>query len=96
MGFRDTDSPKSSTLNIPDVNNIGDSDSPHPEKPIQGITEDQYPHGLKLVLLAGASVVAVFMIALDQVSTLPTHADTERMHLTQKASRLSLGPQFRR
>lgn len=34
---------------------------------IQDPTQDQYPHGLKLVLLAGASVVAVFLIALDQV-----------------------------
>lgn len=71
MAVGETDSPKSSTLNIPDVINVGDSDSAHPEKPIQGMTDDQYPHGLKLVLLAGASIVAVFLIALDQVSTLP-------------------------
>jgi hypothetical protein len=38
------------------------------------MADDQYPHGLKLVLLAGASIVAVFLIALDQVSILPIHA----------------------
>ncbi|KIN08976.1 hypothetical protein OIDMADRAFT_37925 [Oidiodendron maius Zn] len=48
------------------MDNAGDSDSAGPEKPVQGMTDDQYPHGLKLVLLAGASIVAVFLIALDQ------------------------------
>lgn len=32
------------------------------------VAVDQYPQGLRLVLLAGASAVAVFLIALDQVS----------------------------
>ena len=32
--------------------------------------DKQYPQGLKFVLLAGASIVAVFLIALDQVSKL--------------------------
>jgi hypothetical protein len=76
MAVGETDSPKPSTLNTPDVNNVGDSDSPHPEKPVQGMPDDQYPRGSKLVLLAGASIVTVFLIALDQVSTLPTYADT--------------------
>ena len=31
-------------------------------------SEEHYPHGLKLFILAGASMVAVFLIALDQVS----------------------------
>jgi hypothetical protein len=30
----------------------------------------QYPHGLKLIILASAALVAVFLIALDQVSSL--------------------------
>jgi MFS transporter, DHA2 family, glioxin efflux transporter len=30
-------------------------------------TPDQYPHGVKLILLAGSSMIAVFLIALDQV-----------------------------
>ena len=39
------------------------------EKPAHVVLEDgQYPHGLKLVVLAGASLVGVFLIALDQVS----------------------------
>ena len=32
-------------------------------------SHDQYPHGLRLIILAGASIVSVFLIALDQVST---------------------------
>ncbi|KAF2258393.1 MFS gliotoxin efflux transporter glia [Lojkania enalia] len=30
------------------------------------VTEDQYPHGLRLFLLAGASIMGVFLISLDQ------------------------------
>lgn len=75
MVVGETDSPKPSTLNNPDVNNVGGSDSEHPEKPAQFMTDDQYPRGLKLVLLTGASLIAVFLIALDQVSTLPTLSD---------------------
>ncbi|RFU35724.1 hypothetical protein B7463_g572, partial [Scytalidium lignicola] len=63
---RETDSSKPSTLNILDVSNVGDNDSAHLEKPAHGMTADQYPHGLKLVLLAGASLVGVFLISLDQ------------------------------
>jgi hypothetical protein len=70
-------SPKPSTAKTPNVNAIGDSDSSHTEIP-QGMANDQYPHGLKLVLLAGASIVAVFLIALDQVSILLTHAVTRK------------------
>lgn len=43
------------------------------EKPNQDKLDDQYPHGLKLVILAAASISAVFLIALDQVSTLSTY-----------------------
>ena len=60
MAVGETDSPKPSTLNTTDMDNAGDSDSTRPEKPVQGMTDDHYPHGLKLVLLAGASIVAVF------------------------------------
>ncbi|KAF2151523.1 MFS general substrate transporter [Myriangium duriaei CBS 260.36] len=38
----------------------------HDEKPTMPLADDHYPHGVKLVLLAGASIVAVFLIALDQ------------------------------
>jgi hypothetical protein len=39
------------------------------EKPSETTNDDhdQYPHGLKLVLLSGSALVAVFLIALDQV-----------------------------
>jgi hypothetical protein len=65
----ETISHKLLSMNAHDVNNAGDSESVLSEKPIQDAPEDQYPTGLKLVVLAGASMVSVFMIALDQVST---------------------------
>jgi len=36
------------------------TDTTEPRKPVQHISEDQYPHGLKLILPAGASIVATF------------------------------------
>lgn len=37
-------------------------------------TEDQYPHGLRLFLLGGASILGIFLISLDQVNTnSPSH-----------------------
>lgn len=48
------------------------SDNPDAGKTSDGSGEDvkayQYPHVFKQILLAGASIVAVFLIALDQVS----------------------------
>jgi len=76
MAVGETDSPKPSTWSTSDVENVGESHSTPPETLVQGMTDDLYPHGLKLVLLAGASIVAVFLIALDQVSTRPHSADT--------------------
>ncbi|CAO2649651.1 Nn.00g070360.m01.CDS01 [Neocucurbitaria sp. VM-36] len=57
-------SSKPSTIN--DNNDIANSDSEHTGKATEQMNEDQYPHGLKLVLLSGASIIAVFLIALDQ------------------------------
>jgi hypothetical protein len=73
---RETYSPQTSTTITPDIENVGDSDSTEPEKSVQIKTKDDYPHGMKLVLLAGASIIAVFLISLDQVSTLDTPIDT--------------------
>lgn len=63
-----TDMAEPSIMNGSDVKHDGDIESASLEKPMPGMTEDQYPHGMKLVLLAVASLVAVFLIALDQVS----------------------------
>ena len=41
------------------------------EKKPTELPADQYPHGMKLVLLSSAALVAVFLIALDQVSPCP-------------------------
>ena len=76
MAEADSTSSKSSTLDDRNVNKDGHDDDTNTEKPIQGMTEDQYPHGLKLLLLAGASIVAVFLIALDQVSNSRTRPST--------------------
>lgn len=31
------------------------------------LSDDQYPYGVKLLLLGSASIIAIFLIALDQV-----------------------------
>jgi MFS transporter, DHA2 family, glioxin efflux transporter len=59
---------KGSTYNLADNDKISDNDSPQPEKDVQDTTDNEYPQGIRRILLAGASVVAVFLIALDQVS----------------------------
>ena len=64
----DFDSSKPSTLRnsdgiVSDNNNVKETEDVAP-----AMTDDQYPHGFTLALLAGASIVAVFLIALDQVS----------------------------
>lgn len=46
---------------------VTDNTSTEEETIDKSSSDDQYPHGLKLSLLAGASVVSVFLIALDQV-----------------------------
>lgn len=65
----DVDTPESPTLKLETPNNISDSDGSKSEKSIDHSTaeSDQWPRGFKLFLLSGASLVAVFLIALDQV-----------------------------
>ena len=46
------------------------SDSDEAETMEQAGTAEEYPHGIRLVLLAGASIMGVFLISLDQVSSL--------------------------
>ena len=66
------------------------TDTTEPRKRVQHISKDQYPHGLKLVLLAGASIVAVFLIALDQVSNVfPPMPTPPKTPPTQESSKLS-------
>ena len=36
------------------------------EKPTRSTDDDQYPSGLKMVLLTSAALVVIFLIALDQ------------------------------
>ncbi|CAM1504942.1 Fc.00g025330.m01.CDS01 [Cosmosporella sp. VM-42] len=62
----DLGSPKSSTLNTSDGNITSDNNESHTEKADEDMAEGEYPHGMKLFLLAGSSMVAVFLIALDQ------------------------------
>jgi hypothetical protein len=79
MTGAETDSPKPLNLNHPNKDSGGDGHSSNLDFPVRAMTDDNYSHGLKLVILAGASLIAVFLIALDQVgSTLVTYFDTER------------------
>lgn len=56
-------------MDTDDVRRAGESDDNiASEKPVDKITNDQYPHGFKLWLLTGASLAATFLISLDQVS----------------------------
>jgi hypothetical protein len=57
------------------VGRAGESDNSAAfEKPVDEMTDDQYPHGLKLWLLTGASLAATFLISLDQVSADSPHS----------------------
>lgn len=42
------------------------TDTRHKDVP-KAMADTEYPRGFKLVALAGASIIAVFLIALDQV-----------------------------
>ena len=46
------------------------SDSVQTKNSEQSVAADDYPHGIRLFLLAGSSIMGVFLISLDQVSTL--------------------------
>ena len=72
----ETDPSKASAQKGDSMDKSSNTDSAEAEKPTQHMSDDQYPHGLKVVLLAGASIVAVFLIALDQVSIPPTITET--------------------
>lgn len=69
MADGDTDPSKLATVNNQYGSDVDDSATAIPEKPVEGIIDDQYPQGYRLVVLAGATAIAVFLIALDQVST---------------------------
>lgn len=84
LDAKENDSSKPSPLNATNVNSVSDSDSDsdsvHMEKPYQPaqtVTDEEYLHGLRLVILAGASLIAVFLVELDQVRTSFAYSDTE-------------------
>lgn len=85
----ETYSPSSSTLNTHDVKSVRDNASEDPEKPTQGVFDDEYPRGLRLAMLVGATVIAVFLIALDQVCHLHAFSDLSNNDSDANASRLS-------
>jgi hypothetical protein len=57
------------TSNASDTEVVADSFSEKAEQATEQFSDEQYPQGLKLIALAGASLSAVFLIALDQVWT---------------------------
>ncbi|CAG9948466.1 unnamed protein product, partial [Clonostachys rosea f. rosea IK726] len=54
------------TSNASDTEVVADSFSEKAEQATEQFSDEQYPQGLKLIALAGASLSAVFLIALDQ------------------------------
>lgn len=69
----DVASSKASTLQPSDeAATIEDKNQISSDNTVPTMKDEEYPHGLPLVLLAGASLIAVFLIALDQVSTSQT------------------------
>ena len=54
---------------------------------------DEYPTGLRLVLLVGAVILSVFLISLDQVSCTICNLFTQT-YSTQGVSRLSLARRY--
>lgn len=72
------DTPLNPLTDTADTEKEDGIETPQVDKPVkEEMPVDQYPHGLKLVLLSGASIVAVFLIALDQVSS--SHLKTATM-----------------
>lgn len=61
MGTIETDPRKEAGMNSSEEDAFRDKDAS------QTMANDDYPRGLTLVVLAGASIIAVFLIALDQV-----------------------------
>jgi MFS transporter, DHA2 family, glioxin efflux transporter len=61
-------SSESETSKHGDPKTLASSHAPQKEKVGQSTSDDEYPHGLRFILPAGASVISVFLIALDQVS----------------------------
>ncbi len=62
--------PKPAFSNVTNADKASDNSSEHQRDPSKDLSDDQYPHGFRLALLAGSSIVAVFLIALDQVRSL--------------------------
>lgn len=60
-----------SSSNSDRMNDTTPSDSEKPSNSTKGLSEgsssNEYPTGVRLVLLAGASIMGVFLISLDQV-----------------------------
>lgn len=51
-----------------EIGNISsEADTFHDKDVPKAMADTEYPRGLKLAALAGASIIAVFLIALDQV-----------------------------
>ncbi|KAK5053799.1 hypothetical protein LTR84_001761 [Exophiala bonariae] len=68
LGFRGTDTPEKSISNTLGSNKRGNSDIGNEEALTESPLEIQYPQGMKRAILASATLVSVFLIALDQKS----------------------------
>jgi hypothetical protein len=61
-------SPAASKTELPEVEEAKAIGSDKPTNSIEISTADEYPHGLRLVVLVGAVMMTVFLTSLDQVS----------------------------
>lgn len=74
---------EASPASAPSGTDNDNSDDARSEKLPSSVREDEYPRGLMMYSLVGASIISVFLIALDQVSTYAPHSwEVCRLHLT--------------
>ena len=65
MAETEQKTPESATLNNDELPRAVTKE---PDSSNHEASADEYPHGLRLFLLAGASIMAVFLVSLDLVS----------------------------
>jgi hypothetical protein len=70
MALKETAAAESLSSEVSNEKKPSNDGNPPPKTIHPDIDHDKYPHGLRLIILAGASIVAVFLIALDQVSAI--------------------------
>jgi MFS family permease len=86
-----TETSENSVSNALDSNRSGKSDSGNEKEPNESAPEILYPQGMKRAILASATLVSVFLIALDQVRILPTRPTFQPKFADQKRFQTIVG-----